>query len=60
MEFRVLGLIDNTHAAFTELLSDPVVGDRGADHAGPILPPYGLMVITTVRMNYDIFSSPGA
>ena len=38
LKFRVLGLVDDTHAAFTELIGDAVVRDRRADHAGPILP----------------------
>ena len=31
-EAGVLGLVDDTHAAAAELLDDPVVGDRLADH----------------------------
>ncbi|MDA1313529.1 MAG: hypothetical protein O2968_09365 [Acidobacteria bacterium] len=38
VELRVLGLVDDTHAAFTEFLGDAVVRDGLADHAGPILP----------------------
>jgi hypothetical protein len=36
-EVQVLGLIDNTHPAFTELLGDLVVADGLADHDTPIL-----------------------
>ena len=35
---RILGLTDDAHAAFTELLGDLVVGDGAADHDGPTLP----------------------
>ena len=38
VESGVLGLIDDSHAAFTKLLGDLVVRDGLADHAGPILP----------------------
>ena len=59
-QLRVLGLVDDTHAALAELLGDLVVRDGLADHNGPILPPYGVIVITTDVMNDDIFSCPGA
>jgi len=36
-KLRVLGLVDNTHPALTELLGDLVVRDGSADHVGPIL-----------------------
>ena len=51
------GLLDHAHPSFTELLGDAVVRDGLADHAGPILPRYGLMVKTTVRTRYPPKSS---
>ena len=38
MQFRVLGLVDDPHAAFTELGEDLVVADGPTNLAGPILP----------------------
>ena len=38
IEGCVLGFVDDAHAAFTELLSNAVMGDGLADHVGPILP----------------------
>ena len=43
LELRIVGLVDNTHPAVTELLGDAVVGDGLADHVGPILPLCGLL-----------------
>ena len=37
-EFHVLGLVDDAHAALTELLKDPIVTDRLAYHDYAILP----------------------
>ena len=37
VELRVLGFVDDTHAAFTELLGDLVVRDGLADQDTPIL-----------------------
>ncbi len=37
MQFRVLGLVDDPHAAFTELGEDLVVANRAADHHGQIV-----------------------
>jgi alkylation response protein AidB-like acyl-CoA dehydrogenase len=38
VKLRILGLVDDTHPAFAELLGDAVVRDGLADHVGPILP----------------------
>ena len=40
-ELRVLGLVDDAHAAAAELRRDPVVRDRLADHSRPSLEPGG-------------------
>ncbi len=36
-ELRILGLVNNTHAALAQLLQDLVVADGLADHDTPIL-----------------------
>ena len=36
LELGVLALIDNTHAALTQLGENAVVGDRLADHTAPL------------------------
>ncbi len=38
LQFRVLGLVDDTHAAPADFGEDLVVGDRLADHDGQIVP----------------------
>ena len=35
IELRVLGLVHDAHPALAELLEDPVMGDRFADHGDP-------------------------
>ena len=57
LQLRVLGLINNTHPSFTELLGDAVVGDGLADHGRPDCTATGYLVITIDVMNYDIFSA---
>ena len=37
-ELRVLGLMDDAHAAFAELLDDAVVRDGSTDDHGLVLP----------------------
>ena len=37
LEVRVLGLVNNTHPTFAELLGDLVVGYGSTDHDGPIV-----------------------
>ena len=56
---RVGRFVHHTHPAFAELLGDLVMADGSTDHVGPILPCYGLVLVTTDVMNYDI-SSPRA
>ena len=47
MGFDVRVRVDHAHAALTELLGDAAVRDGLADHDGPILPRYGLLLVTT-------------
>ncbi len=53
LELGVLGLVDDTHAAFAELLGDLVVRDSLADHGSPLAwgdyTATGLLVVTTAN-----------
>ena len=60
LELCVFGLVDYTHAAFTELAGDLVMADGLPDQDEDIVPPSGLLLITIDVTNYDIFLSPGA
>ena len=59
-ELGVLGLVDDAHAAFADLLGDAEMADGPADHDGSILPFRGYLLITIDVTNYQIFFVQGA
>ena len=55
----VLGLVDDTHAALADLGGDAVVGDRLADHAGPVRHEDCTAKADEPQPNRGVFSNSG-
>ena len=55
VQVGVLGLVDDIHPALTQLLGDAVVRNGLADHVGPILPLWGLVLRATDVLSDQFF-----